>query len=247
MVVQASGSAALAGDILTRVENGDALEDAVASVSERDPLFDSRQLAVLLADGSSYVATGGRCLAHAGHARAVDAVAAANLMARPGVADAMLEAVGAHTGDLAAGLLAALRRAHELGGDLRGQQSASLLVLPAHPSGRALVDLRVDHAEQPLDLIQDALAETRAAALLDEGRQAGSLPAAVELFEQLVEIDVTGQSTFWFAFHVLARRHGDVGRAKKALEPLVRADPRLAETLRRAPDPVAAALLAAIS
>jgi uncharacterized Ntn-hydrolase superfamily protein len=60
------------------------------------------------------------------------------------------------TGDLADRLLAALDAAQEVGGDMRGKQSAAILVVKANGTGRPWVgadrvfDLRVDDHPEPL-------------------------------------------------------------------------------------------------
>src|SRR5438876_151854 len=87
---------------------------------------------MLDANGSVAAFTGSGCVAEAGSAPGDGVSAQANMMERDTVWGAMLEAYsGAADADLADRLLAALRAAEGEGGDMRGRQSAALLVVPA--------------------------------------------------------------------------------------------------------------------
>lgn len=78
----------------------------------------------------------------------------ANLMASDEVWPAMAKAYGQTRGDLAERMLAALDAAEAVGGDIRGKQSAALVVVSAKPSGKSWVDrvfdVRVDDHQEPL-------------------------------------------------------------------------------------------------
>ena len=90
----------------------------------------------------------------------------ANLMANDTIWPAMAKAYAAAKGDLAERMLAALDAAQAAGGDIRGKQSAALIVVSAKPSGRAwqdrVFDLRVDDAPQPLAELRRLVALQRA-------------------------------------------------------------------------------------
>ena len=133
----------------------DALRGLVASDAGR-PL---RQVAMIDAAGQVAAHTGRRCIAEAGHV--VDKPAQfsvqANLMEKDTVWGAMAEAYRRATGDLADRLIAALQAAEREGGDIRGRQSAALLVVKAEASAKPwedrLFDLRVeDHADPVAEL-----------------------------------------------------------------------------------------------
>lgn len=78
----------------------------------------------------------------------------ANLMANDKVWPAMAKAYEEAKGDLAERMLAALDAAQAAGGDIRGRQSAALIVVKAKSSGKPwedrVFDLRVDDAVEPL-------------------------------------------------------------------------------------------------
>lgn len=90
----------------------------------------------------------------------------ANLMANDKVWPAMAKAYAESSGDLADRMLAALDAAQAVGGDIRGKQSAALIVVNAKSSGRAwqdrVFDLRVDDAPQPLAELRRLVALQRA-------------------------------------------------------------------------------------
>lgn len=90
----------------------------------------------------------------------------ANLMANDSIWPAMAKAYSMAKGDLAERMLAALDAAQAAGGDIRGKQSAALIVVAAKSSGRPwqdrIFDLRVDDHPQPLDELRRLVALQRA-------------------------------------------------------------------------------------
>jgi uncharacterized Ntn-hydrolase superfamily protein len=144
---------ALAGGALP----AEALSDAVREDAEAR----YRQVAVVDAQGRAAVHTGDRCIAYAGHEQGVGFAAQANMMATADVWPAMAQAYARASGPLARRLIAALHAAEAHGGDIRGRQSAALLVCPAAGEPwRAAVDLRVDDHPEPLHEL-DRLADLR--------------------------------------------------------------------------------------
>ncbi|HUK87304.1 MAG TPA: DUF1028 domain-containing protein [Terriglobales bacterium] len=92
--------------------------------------------------------------------------AQANLMSNAKVWPAMAKAFQETKGDLAERMLAALEAGQAAGGDIRGRQSAAILVVKAQPSGRPwedkVFDLRVDDADQPIPELRRLVALQRA-------------------------------------------------------------------------------------
>jgi uncharacterized Ntn-hydrolase superfamily protein len=134
---------------------------------------DVRQLAVLDAKGEAAAHTGERCIRHAGHRLADGVSAQANIMAAGTVWGAMVDAFAAAEEGLAERLMVALEAAEREGGDLRGRQSAALVVVAPEASGRPEadrpVDLRVDDHPEPLGELRRLLGLRRAYAHVDEG------------------------------------------------------------------------------
>jgi uncharacterized Ntn-hydrolase superfamily protein len=110
-----------------------------------------RQVAVIDAAGRVAVHTGSQCMPHAGHVTGDGVSCQANIMASPSVWGAMMDAFQANEGRLRDRLLAALDAGERAGGDIRGRQSAAILVVPAEgESWESNVSLRVEDHPEPL-------------------------------------------------------------------------------------------------
>ena len=107
-------------------------------------------MGIVDASGRSGAHTGARCVTESGHLTFDDLAVQANMMERSTVWPAMAEAYESTRGALADRLMAALRAAEAEGGDVRGRQSAALLVVPAAGPGWATrYDLRVEDDRSP--------------------------------------------------------------------------------------------------
>src|SRR5215210_54465 len=109
---------------LERLRAGDSPADALAVLLAADPGREVRQVGLVDAAGRSAAHTGARCVEAAGHATAEGVSVQANMMERPTVWPAMLDAYLATSGALVDRLVAALRAGETEGGDIRGRQSA---------------------------------------------------------------------------------------------------------------------------
>ncbi len=125
-----------------------------------------RQIGVIDVDSTPAAFTGSDCVPDAEQAISVDCVAQANMMAGPGVPQAMVAAFDTAPGALDERLLAALDAAQAVGGDFRGMQSAGLTVrtgargTPAWKT--AVVNVRVDDDPEPLGELRRLAGLTRA-------------------------------------------------------------------------------------
>src|SRR3982074_800029 len=97
----------------------------------------------------------------------------ANLMEKDTVWDAMAKAFTATDAPLAERMMAALEAAEAEGGDIRGKQSAAMLVVAANGTGRSwddrIIDLRVEDAAEPLPELRRLLRIKRAYMTAGEG------------------------------------------------------------------------------
>jgi uncharacterized Ntn-hydrolase superfamily protein len=165
VVQPAFGPAAL--DAMAAGADADA---ALAAVLATDELTTMRQVGIVDGRGGTAVHTGEACIAEAGHALGEHWSCQANMMATSTIPAAMAAAFGASTGDLADRLMVALEAAEAEGGDVRGRQSAALLVVPATGEPwRTRVDLRVEDHDDPLGELTRLVALQRAYALAGEG------------------------------------------------------------------------------
>jgi uncharacterized Ntn-hydrolase superfamily protein len=139
---------------LERMRAGSSAPEALAGLVAEDAAKGVRQVAFVDPAGRVAAHTGDACIDHAGHITGDGFSVQANMMANDRVPSAMAEAYTGAKGDLADRLLAALDAAQAVGGDVRGCQSAAMLIVrgtaSAEPSHDVVVDLRVDDSAAPL-------------------------------------------------------------------------------------------------
>ncbi|MBE0698368.1 MAG: DUF1028 domain-containing protein, partial [Anaerolineaceae bacterium] len=125
---------------------------------EPDEGRELRQVAMVDFHGRVAAHTGSRCIAEAGHEIGDQFSVQANMMSNREVWPAMAAAYRAANGDLADRMLAALVAGQEAGGDIRGRQSACILIVKARASKRpwddTLIDLRVEDHPNPIEELQ---------------------------------------------------------------------------------------------
>ena len=150
-----------------------------------------RQVAMIDRGGRVAVHTGARCIPHAGHAVGDQVSAQANIMERDTVPAAMVKAYSTSSGiSFAERLLAALDAAQGEGGDLRGRQSAALLIVSPRATGNPVedrpIDLRVEDHPDPLGELRRLVSLRRAYQRVDVGDQlaaAGDVDGALAEYE----------------------------------------------------------------
>jgi len=139
---------------LTLMRAGKGAKEALEGLVAADAGRDVRQVAFVDATGQVATHTGKSCIAAAGHEAGESFSVQANMMEKPTVWPAMAKAYRNTKGDLAERMLAALDAAEAEGGDIRGRQSAAILIVSGKPSGKPwagrLFDLRVDDHPKPL-------------------------------------------------------------------------------------------------
>ena len=151
VATQASAELSYGPRALELMAQGVPAPDALARLLAEDGLRESRQVAVVDAAGRVAAHTGDVCIPDAGDCQGPAVSCQANIMANERVWPAMLDAFQRQAGSLTARLLAALDAAEAAGGDLRGRQSAAIVVVPA--SGEpwdTVVSLRVEDHPDPL-------------------------------------------------------------------------------------------------
>ncbi len=215
VATQSFARAAYGPELLEDLREGMDPELALAGRIEADVGHDVRQVAVVDAWGGVAVWTGKSCIAAAGHRTGAGYSCQANIMVDEGVVPAMAAAFEKAQGDLAERMLVALEAAQAAGGDLRGRQSAAILVVDGERRKQAwegvVVDLRVEDHAQPLAEMRRILRVQRAYEAANAGDVAlerGDLTAALaayakaeELYPEQVEL------TYWRAIALLGRRH----------------------------------------
>ena len=202
-----------------------------------------RQLGMIDAGGRSASFTGQRNIPEAGSRVGRWYAAQANIMEKNTVWDAMGRAFEAARGDLADRLLAALDAAQREGGDIRGLQSAALVVVSGDrslPPWDKVFDLRVEDHPDPLGELRRLVRVARAYRHATDGDNyvtAGKIDSALIAYSAatalLPDSAVNGELVYWQAVTL-----ADKGRVDEAIPLFRRAfaeDRRWATLLRRLP------------
>lgn len=158
---------------LEMLKQGKTAQQVLEVLIDADEGRDVRQLAIVDGQGNVAAYTGAKCIPEAGHVVGDGFSVQANMMLESTVWPAMAEAFEAARGPLAERLVAALEAAQEEGGDIRGKQSAALLVVKGQSTGRVwedrLIDLRVEDHPEPVEEIKRVLKLFRAYEYMNEG------------------------------------------------------------------------------
>ena len=158
---------------LELMRKGLTARQALDSLLRADPHNEGRQVAMVDASGGVAAWTGPMCIPDAGDAQGAQFSVQANLMANPTIWPAMKSAYEGAKGDLAERLMVALEAAEKAGGDIRGRQSAAIVVVKGTPSGKPwndyVINLRVEDHEEPLKELRRLMRLRRAYNLEDEG------------------------------------------------------------------------------
>ena len=209
---------------LDQLRSGRPAAQVLASLLGNDPEAAYRQIAIVDAEGGVAAHSGELCIAEAGHVVGDRFSAQANMMGRPTVWRAMADAYERTSGDLADRLLTALEAAEAEGGDVRGRQSAALVVVPGGPGGSGF-DLRVEDARDPLGELRRLVWLQRVYLELNHGdamMARGDHEAALASYRAAADMApdeaTDGEAAFWAGVAFAA-----TGRVDDALPFLVRA------------------------
>jgi uncharacterized Ntn-hydrolase superfamily protein len=226
---------------LALMRSGKSAEQALTALIAADLHPDVRQVGMVDAGGTVANHTGENAIAEFCDVRGDGYTVQANLMWKPTVCDAMVRAFEAAEGDLAERLLTALQAAEAEGGDVRGKQSAALLVVsgdPAAPAwGGRLFDLRVEDHEEPLVELRRLLLTARAYRLMNEGDEHlanGDVARASEAYGAASALVPANHETYFWHAVTLA----SVGRVDEAMPLFAKAFelwPRWRELVTRLP------------
>ena len=139
---------------LELMRTGKSAPEALKSLLAGDDGRDVRQVAMIDMQGRVDAWTGKNDIQAAGQIVGKSFSVQANLMLNDKVWPAMAHAFESTKGDLADRMMAALDAAQAVGGDIRGRQSAAIVVVTGKPTGQSwkdrIFDLRVDDSAEPL-------------------------------------------------------------------------------------------------
>ncbi len=141
-------------------------QQAVDSLLSTDEGREFRQLAIIDSKGNVASFTGKKCVQPAGNLVGDNFSCQANLMINDKVWPSMADAFKKSNGPLAERMMAALEAGQQAGGDIRGKQSAAMIVVRGKSTGKVwedrLIDLRVDDSPEPIKELKRLLKVHRA-------------------------------------------------------------------------------------
>jgi uncharacterized Ntn-hydrolase superfamily protein len=184
---------------LELMSSGKSASEALEALLKADPKSETRQVAFVDSKGNISVHTGKKCIPYAGHIKGDEFSCEANLMRNATIWDAMAKdfrktsraSKKKNQLPFAERLISALEAAEEAGGDIRGKQSAAILVVsptiaPNSWSGR-LVDLRVEDSPKPLPELKRLLRLQRGYEWANKGDEflnAGKFVESLKAYEK---------------------------------------------------------------
>lgn len=214
-------------------------EQALKALLAGDSEPQSRQVAVVDATGRAAAHTGQKCIPAAGHLTGDGFSVQANLMEKDTVWDAMAHAFTSTEAPLAERMMAALEAAEDEGGDIRGKQSAAMLVVTGKPTGRSwedrIVDLRVEDSEAPLPELRRLLRIKRAYMTLgdaDRLEEAGDHAGAMRKMHEGIQLAPEVEEIALWSGLELAKG-GDLEAGCRLIARAVEKEPRWIEALHR--------------
>ena len=149
IATQSYTNARLGVDGLTLLGRGSSPEEALRALLAEDEQAELRQCAGIDARGRIFAYSGDKCVEWYGHRPGEHYSVQGNMLVGKETIDAMAEAFEAARGHLASRLLKALEAGQAAGGDMRGRESAALLVAPFMDQ-YGKIDIRVDLHEDPV-------------------------------------------------------------------------------------------------
>jgi uncharacterized Ntn-hydrolase superfamily protein len=226
---------------LALMKAGRTAPETLAALLAADAGREVRQVGMVDAQGRVATHTGKLDIPAAGGQAGHQYVVQANLMEKPTVWPAMAKAFEAAKGELAERMLAALDAAEAEGGDIRGRQSAALLIVKGTASGRPwadrVYDLRVEDHPQPLAELRRLVTVARAYNRMNHGDEcvaAKDWPCAEREYSaaQALQPD-NAEMAFWAA--VALASNGRLEAARPLFARAFQADERWRELARRLP------------
>jgi uncharacterized Ntn-hydrolase superfamily protein len=226
---------------LDMMRAGKTAPEALAGLLKADANEAVRQVGMVDAAGRAAAHTGKNCIAEAGQYVGDGFACQANMMLKPTVWKAMAQAYQSSTGELVDRLVAALEAAQGEGGDIRGRQSAAIIVVRGKSTGvwwkDRLVDLRVEDHPDPIGEINRLVRLNKAYAHMNQGdaylTEGKTVEAMKEYSQGMAIYPDNPEMIFWPA--VTLASTGKVEASLPLFRQVFVKDPQWMELLRRLP------------
>lgn len=212
VATQANVDPIYGGQGLALMEQGYSAPAALKHLLAQDDHAQLRQVGMVDASGRSQAFTSEKTVPYAEHLCGENYAVQANMETNPGVPDAMLKAFrqtqNAKKHDLADALVAALQAAEKAGGDVRGRQSAALLVVEGKPADNrwqgTVFDCRVDDHDKPVAELAHLVTLQRTYQKLNAGDTylaQKNMPQAIDAYRAAADGEddaaTNGGAAFW--------------------------------------------------
>lgn len=227
---------------LALMEEGISPSEALKILLAEDEGREYRQVAFLNAEGQSAAHTGDKCVEAAGHLTGENFSVQANMMLKNTVVPAMAKAFKENANlPLAERVLKAMQAAEAEGGDIRGKQSAALIVVGAekvnNPWEEKKIDLRVDDHAEPLVELERLLKVARAYEFMNRGdlaMEAEDVDKALEEYGSAMKLFPDNlEMQYWTA--VALANSGRMEEAKPIFKSIFEKDKNWKEMTKRLP------------
>jgi uncharacterized Ntn-hydrolase superfamily protein len=227
---------------LKLMEEGMSADAALQKLVSEDEGEAVRQVAMIDVKGNVAAHTGSKCIYAAGHQIGKNYSVQANLMENKTVWPAMAKAFENTEGDLADKMMATLDAAEAEGGDIRGKQSAAMLIVTGEPTGvpwkDTVLDLRVEDHPKPLEELRRLIRINRAYKHANKGDHYLELE---DIEKALAEYEMAAhyypenpELSFWSAITLASK--GQLDKALPIFRDVFNREPRLRKLTPRLVD-----------
>jgi uncharacterized Ntn-hydrolase superfamily protein len=215
---------------LALMQQGLSPQQALDVLIENDEGEMYRQVAFLNARGKVATHTGSLCIDEAGHRQGKNFSVQANMMLNNTVWDAMATAFETTKGSLSERILASLKAAQNEKGDIRGKQSAAILIVKGEATGNAwedtIMDLRVEDNPNPIEELERLITIHKAYDFMNRGDLAmehGDSKKAEQLYLEAQNLFPENiEMQYWYAINLLNNK--DFEKARPILKSIFKAD-----------------------
>lgn len=215
---------------LALLEQGLSPQQALNALLANDEGEMYRQVAFLNTKGEVATHTGKLCIDAAGHKQGKNFSVQANMMLNNTVWDAMAKAFQQTSGTLSERLLAALKAAENEKGDIRGKQSAAILIVKGTATGNSwedtIMDLRVEDHENPIVELERLITVHNAYDFMNRGdlaMEVGDSKKAEELYLSAQKLFPDNlEMQYWYAINLLNNKEFE--KAHPILESIFKKD-----------------------
>jgi len=227
---------------LELMESGLNAKDILKKLTDEDEGRDYRQAAMLDINGSVDAYTGKSCIESAGHYVGENFSVQANMMLNDNVVPSMKKAfLESSNLPLAERIIKVFEAAESVGGDIRGKQSAAIIVVGPKKTENVWqdkkIDLRVDDSVDPIKEIKRLLKVHRAYEHMNEGDLAieenDMDKALIEYGKAQSLFPKNNEMSFWKAIALL--NNGKKEDAKEIFKQVFKNDPKWKMLIYRLP------------